>query len=292
MRVLVWVWVAIHLLGCDVTPDDRKLQIVCTTGLVGDLVANIAGDAAEFVILIPAGTNPHNYEANDTDSRALAFADVVFHHGLGLEQGLTPALSRAAKVAKVESVTDGLPVSLLHRTSSQEIDPHIWLDPLLWKEAVGPVVAALSELRPNCFGNFKLNGERYRARLDTLHQWIQTEIARVAPDQKLGVTFHEAFGYFGRAYGVEIRGLADDRTTPIDSLVAWVVQRQAKTLFPQSHLNGTKIDDIFVGFRTRGVSLERGGMLYSDALKESDAEKDAYVGTVRANVNAIVDALQ
>ena len=292
MRVLVWVLVVINLFGCDDTPVDRKLQIVCTTGLVADLVANVAGDAAEFVILIPSGTDPHSYKANDADSRALAVADVVFHHGLGLEQGLTPALSRAAKVAKVESVTDGLPASFLHRTSSQEIDPHIWLDPLLWKEAVGPVVAALSELRPNRFGDFKLNGERYRARLDTLHQWSKSELARVRSDQRLGVTIHEAFGYFGRAYGVEIRSLPHESTSQVDSLLNWVTQRRVRVVFPQSDADETALDELRQTLEARGLAVVHGDTLYSESLRASDAGTDTYVKTQRANIKAIVHALR
>lgn len=290
--MLVLVCVSVIILGCSSNPQDRNLHIVCTTGLLGDLVVNVAGDAGDLVVvLIPSGNDPHSYTATHIDLEALERADVVFHHGLGLEKELIQDLERVSETAKVHSVAEGLPTNLLRRTSPEVVDPHIWLDPLLWKEAVGPVVAALSELRPNRFGVFKLNGERYRARLDTLHQWVESEITTVPPGQRQGVTVHEAFGYLGRAYGLEIRGLLGQSEIPSHNLVDWAVERRVKTVFPQSHVSESGLDTLLASLGDRGIFVERADTVFTDTLDRSGSGA-TYVSTMRATVTTIVDALR
>ena len=169
-------------------------------------------------------------------------------------------LERMARIKKVVAVSRDIPADLLRQPPDYEgkHDPHIWFDVSLWKEAVGPVVATLSELRPDLYGEFKIRGEAYRARIDTLHHWVSDGIHSVPEGRRLRVTGHDAFGYYRDAYGVEVIGL------------------QGISSIPEHAVTDVTVVD----------------PLYSGALGAAGSGADTYVGMVESNTRAIVEALR
>lgn len=256
----LWLGAALLLgLGCveEKGTAGVKVDIVCTTGMIGDFVSVIAGNVAEVVTLMGPGVNPHDYNASKADVELLSGADIIFHNGLFLEGKLQDILERVGRTKKVVAVSRDIPADLL-RQSQEEVDPHIWFDVSLWKEAVGPVVATLSELRPDLYGEFKVRGEAYRARIDTLHHWVIDRIQSVPGARRPLVTAHDAFGYYGDAYGITVTGLQGVSSIP-----------------------GHGVTDVTVV-----------GPLYSDALGATGSGADTYVGMVESNTRAIVKALK
>ena len=259
------LWIAAVLLLGMACAEEKgtagvKLGIVCTTGMIGDFVRVIAGDVAEVVTLMGPGVDPHDYSASKADVELLSGADIIFYNGLFLEGQLQDILKQIAHTRKVVAVSRDIPVDLLRRQPEYEgeHDPHIWFDVSLWKEAVGPVVATLSELRPDLYGEFKVRGEAYRARIDTLHHWVSDRIQSVPEGRRVRVTAHDAFGYYGDAYGIEVIGLHGNPSIPEHGLTDATVV----------------------------------GPFYSDALGAAGSGADTYVRMVEFNTRAIVGALR
>jgi manganese/zinc/iron transport system substrate-binding protein len=277
-----------------------KLSIVCTTGMVGDLVKTIAGGQAEVSTLMGPGVDPHFYKASKGDVERLARADLIFYNGLYLEGKMQEIFERMERTKKVVPVSRDIPHELLRQPPefAGHHDPHIWFDVSLWKEAVGPVVATLSEARPEMYADFKIRGEAYRARLDTLHHWVYEEVQSVPKKGRVLVTAHDAFGYYGRAYGVKVVGLqgistvAEYGVTDVIRIVDLIVGSGVKAIFVESSVPERSIHAVLEGCKDKGSSVVIGGTLYSDAMGVPGSGADTYVGMVQANTRTIVEALR
>lgn len=303
--MLRWCCVVIGLLlvsGCaeDKQSASEKLKIVCTTGMVGDLVGIVAGDAADVTTLMGPGVDPHYYKASKGDVERLAEADAIFYNGLFLEGKMQEIFKRMERTKKVVAVSRDIPAERLRRPPEYEgqYDPHIWFDVSLWKEAVGPVVATLSELRPDLYADFKLRGEAYRAKLDTLHNEVRSSIETIPEKGRVLVTAHDAFGYYGDAYGIRVVGLqgistvAEYGVTDVIRLVDLIVSAGVKAIFVESSIPERSIHAVLEGCRAKGADVKIGGTLYSDAMGEPGSGADTYVGMVESNTRTIVEALR
>jgi manganese/zinc/iron transport system substrate-binding protein len=277
-----------------------KLSIVCTTGMVGDLVQVIAGETATVTTLMGPGVDPHFYKASKGDVERLAGADIIFYNGLYLEGKMQEIFERMERTKKVVAVSRDIPHDRLRQPPefAGHHDPHIWFDVSLWKEAVGPVVATLSEARPDLYADFKIRGETYRARLDTLHHWVYNEIQSVPEKGRILVTAHDAFGYYGQAYGVKVVGLqgistvAEYGVTDVIRIVDLIVASGVKAIFVESSVPERSIHAVLEGCKGRGADVTIGGTLYSDAMGGPGSGADTYVGMVEANTKTIVGALR
>jgi len=177
-------------------------------------------------------------------------------------------------------------------------DPHIWFDVSLWAQTVEVAVASLSELDPEGAEVYRRNGEQYRARLDALHQWVIEQVGQISEQQRVLITAHDAFGYFGLAYGFEVVGLqgistvAEYGVNDVTQLVDRIVERQVKAIFVESSVPVRSIEAVRQGCLNRGFEVVIGGTLYSDAMGGAGSGADSYIGMVESNVNTIVGALR
>ena len=298
---MMWM-VLVLVLGCaeDQKSTSGKLSIVCTTGMVGDLATTIAGDAADVITLMGPGVDPHYYKASKGDVERLAGADVIFYNGLHLEGKMQEIFKRMEATKKVVAISRDIPKDRLRQPPEFEgqYDPHIWFDVSLWKEAVGPVVATLSEMRPDLYGEFKVRGEAYRARLDTLHHWVRQEVQSVPEKGRVLVTAHDAFGYYGLAYGIKVVGLQGISTvseygvTDVIRMVDLIADSKVKAIFVESSVPERSIHAVLEGCKARGANVRIGGTLYSDAMGGPGSGADTYVGMVTENTRTIVEALR
>lgn len=280
--------------------DSGKLSIVCTTGMVGDLVRIIAGETAEVTTLMGPGVDPHFYKASKGDVERLAGANIIFYNGLYLEGKMQEIFEQMQKSKKVVAVSRDIPHERLRQPPefAGHHDPHIWFDVSLWKEAVGPVVATLSELRPDLYADFKVRGEAYRARLDTLHHWVYEQVQSVPEQGRILITAHDAFGYYGQAYGVKVVGLqgistvAEYGVTDVIRIVDLITASGVKAIFVESSVPERSIHAVLEGCKARGAEVTVGGTLYSDAMGGPGSGADTYVGMVESNTRTIVGALR
>lgn len=280
--------------------QNRKLNIVATTGMIADALQNIAGDRAEVTSLMGPGVDPHLYKATQGDLGKLRSADIIFYNGLHLEGKMGEVLERLARQKPVVAVAEKLPENrlLANPDYADSHDPHVWFDVSLWSEAVA---FASHELQKHDTANaeyYQQNTNKYIKELSELHQWVKEQIAIIPEEQRVLITAHDAFEYFGRAYKIEVRGLQGISTVAeyglqdISQMVKYLVENNIKAVFVESSVSEKALEAVVQGTEKRGHHIIIGGTLYSDAMGKKGTAEGTYNGMVRHNVNTIVHALK
>jgi len=263
--------------------------------MVADMVQHIAGDSAIVEALMLPGVDPHLYKASQGDLRKILDADYLFYNGLHLEGKLASILEKQARVKPVLAVGDGL--NGLIKINETTYDPHIWFDVSLWKAATANAVQQLAVLDNANAAYYQENARRYMEALDSLDTWVQTRINTIPPAKRVLITAHDAFSYFGRAYGLEVRGLQGISTLSefglrdVSQLVDYIVARGIAAVFVESSVSDRSLKAVLTGVRQRGGTVRIGGNLFSDAMGAEGTVEGTYIGMVKYNVNTIVDAL-
>lgn len=299
----IFILTIIVLSSCNQQVKGRKegkLRVVTTTGMIYDAVVNIAGDSVEAQALMGPGVDPHLYKATQGDLQRLTGADVVFYNGLHLEGKMGEVLEKLGRLKTVVAVAHEIPETKLRQTPlfAGNYDPHIWFDVSLWKEAVKAVGKTLIEADSTNAAFYQMNLDAYLKELDALHGWVIGEITSLPANQRILITAHDAFGYFGDAYSIEVKGLQGVSTQSefglkdIAELVNLIVERQIKAVFIETSVSDRAINAVVDGCRQRGHDVVIGGKLYSDAMGEFGTEEGTYTGMVKANVNTIVSSLK
>lgn len=278
----------------------KPLNVVTTTGMIGDLVYNIGQDKVVLTTLMGSGVDPHLYKATHGDLRRLQQADIVFYNGLFLEGRMQDILEELSAKKSVYAVTKNIPVSELLGFDDEvyKYDPHIWFDVNLWKQAGQLVLDKLVKTDPDNSAFFKKNAKVYFAELSDLHIWVKDQIQQIPASERVLITAHDAFGYFGRAYGMEVRGLQGITTEAefglhdIKVLKDFIVERNIKAVFVEASVPKRFIESLVAGIQAEGRDLVIGGVLYSDAMGLKGSPTGNYIGMVKHNVNTIVGALK
>ena len=296
-----WVVVLVTFWGAAVQAQSQPLRVVATTGMIGDLVKNIGQDKVALEVLMGVGVDPHLYKATQGDLRRIQRADVIFYNGLHLEGKMQAILEKIARKKPVFAVTDRIPRSkllYLGQGSNSVADPHVWFDVLLWRQAAEAVLQRLVEQDRANAAFYRAQAKRYFARLEALDAWVRQQILTIPKPQRILITAHDAFGYFGRAYDMEVRGLQGMSTATefglhdIKRLKDLIVARKVKAVFVESSVPKKFLQSLVAGVRESGVPLTIGGELYSDAMGLPNSPAGTYEGMVRHNVETIVKALK
>lgn len=274
-----------------------KLKVVTTTGMIADLAQNIGGQQIEVTALMGSGVDPHLYKATQGDLRRLSRADIILYNGLHLEGKMQDIFEKMARKKAVFPVSSLIPNSQL-RQHGHFPDPHIWFDLRLWQQAGQRVLQILQQQDPKNQQIYADNAKTYLNKMQQLHQWIQAKVLTIPEKQRILITAHDAFGYFGRAYGMQVEGLQGISTASefglqdIKQLKDIIVKNQIKAVFVESSVSPRFIQSLVAGVKAEGHNLSIGGELYSDAMGKSGTPTDNYFGMVKHNVNTIVDALK
>ncbi len=306
---LRWVLIAILplLVACgrpvagqaDTDLSKHPIRVVTTVGMITDIVHNVGGERVRVAGLMGPGVDPHLYKASEGDVTRLAEADVVFYNGLDLEARLSRVFERMRGRVRTVAVTDYIDRALLLAPPEFEgaYDPHVWFDVTLWMKAVERVRDTLVELDPANAQLYQANAQRYLAELATLHNYVKGRAAQVPLAQRVVITAHDAFNYFGRAYGFEVRGLqgistaTEAGTADVQGLAQFIAERRIPAIFVESSVPQRNIEAVQEAVRARGFSVKVGGELFSDAMGNPGTPEGTYVGMVRHNIDTIVDAL-
>lgn len=304
-RVAVLLSMVVMSVACGGAPQeadvsDGPLRIVATTSIVGDLVRSIGGDAVELETLMGAGVDPHLYKPSAGDVRKMAAAQVLVYNGLHLEGKMTEVLAEMGTrgvetLAVAECVA---PERLLPVEGFETMhDPHVWFDVELWEEAAACLRDALVRIDPDHAEGYQQRGDAVITEFAALDDWVGERIETLPEERRVLVTAHDAFSYFGRAYGVEVRGLlgvstaAEAGTADVQDLAVFIADRGLPAVFVESSVPPRFIEALTEAVAARGREVTIGGSLYSDALGSPGGPTATYVGTVRANVETIVGAM-
>lgn len=294
--------IALLVAGCSKTepsPAKTGLRVVTTTAMIADAARNVGGSHAEVIALMGQGVDPHVYKASPGDVRTLESADLILYNGLHLEGRMADTLAQLGKRRRVVAVAEAIPHELLRNPPEFEgqHDPHVWFDPTLWKVVAAQVRDAMIKADPAHEGEYRAHAAKYVAELEALHDWTKVQIDTIPKGGRVLVTAHDAFGYFGRAYGVEvlgIQGISTDSETSLDtvrSLVTLLADRKIPAVFVESSVPRKSIEALVEGSKAKGHTLAIGGELFSDAMGPNGTPEGTYLGMVRHNVVTIVKAL-
>ena len=282
-----------------------KLNVVTTTTMVTDMVREIGGDRVKVVGLMGPGVDPHLYKPASGDVVKLQRAKVIFYSGLMLEGRMTDLFFRMARAGKlVYAVTESIPEK--DRLEPPEFaghwDPHVWGDPILWSKCIVTVVDGLSKADPAGAAGYAKRGQAVVASYKAMRAWALKRIAAVPREQRILVTSHDAFNYFGQSFGfqvVAVQGLStvsEAGLADIAKMVDFIREKKIKAIFVESSVNPAAIERV-----SKDAGVKIGGELFSDAcgrpgdIHEAHGERydvGTFVGMLKHNVNTVVDALR
>jgi manganese/zinc/iron transport system substrate-binding protein len=279
--------------------SNGTLKIVATTGMITDIAKNVAGDHAEVAGLMGAGIDPHLYVASEGDVTLLQEANIIFHNGLFLEAQMEDIFEQLAERKTVAAVASTIDASRLlpWANYADEFDPHIWFDVSLWMQATVTVRDTLIAVDVDNAADYESNAAAYLAELTTLDAYVKEQAQRVPAAQRVLVTAHDAFSYFGKAYDFEVRGLqgistaSEAGTADVQQLADFIVEKQIPAIFVESSVPVRTIEALQAAVQAKGSVVEIGGELFSDAMGNPGTPEGTYVGMVRHNIDTIVGAL-
>jgi manganese/zinc/iron transport system substrate-binding protein len=289
-------------MGCtqQTETDHQKPYIVATTGMIGDALKNICGNSIEIKTLMGPGVDPHLYKATEGDLNKINNASLIVYNGLHLEGKMSELFEKISHKKSIYPMSKKLDTNLLRKldASGKTFDPHIWFDVHLWCIAVNGLGEELQKQFPQFKDSIALRTNIYLNKLNTLHQSIEQEIQNIPKEQRILITAHDAFGYFGKAYQIEVIGLQGVSTVSeyglkdITQLVDIICNKKIKAIFIETSVSQKAIEAVVEGCKAKGHLVQIGGTLYSDALGAADSSTGNYIGMVTYNVKTIVSQLK
>ena len=277
----------------------EPLRVVATTSMIADAARQVAGDRAEVDALMGPGVDPHAYRQTRSDIARIVQADLVLWHGLYLEAQMEEFFLDLANRQPVVAVGEGVPERQLLRHDDYDgrFDPHVWMNPNLWSLVVLTVRDALIEVDPDGEAAYRENAERHLQEIADLAIYAQQVFASVPVERRLLISAHDAFNYFGAAYGFEVLGIqgisteAEAGLRRIEELVDLIVERQISAVFVESSVSDRNVRALIEGAAAQGHEVTIGGQLFSDAMGEAGTYEGTYIGMIDHNATAITRAL-
>ena len=275
------------------------LDVVATTGMIADLIQNVGGSVVNVNGIMGPGVDPHSYRHTRGDILTMTKADAVFYHGLDLEVQMFDFFDQLSLKSKVTAITEAIDTSKLLAYDDYEnaYDPHIWMDPMIWAETIDPLVETLRETIPEQSDVLATNAAAYRDQLHALNAYSEEVLSSVPSESAILVTAHDAFAYFGAAYGFEVTGVQGISTNSeaglyrIGELVDLLVDRNVSAVVVESSVSDRNIRALIEGAAAKSHTVSLGGELFSDAMGPAGSYEGTYIGMIDHNVTTIAKAL-
>jgi len=308
--------VALLLLGCGDSSNSESpnsnssssnasyrgnfpIGAVATVGMVAELVRNVGGEHVKVTQMMGSGIDPHLYKSTRDDVQMLLNCNIVFYSGLMLEGKMSDVLVKVGRGKPVVAVTESMDVSRLLEPDDFKghFDPHVWMDVGAWSLAVDVVASALVKFDPKHAEQYLQNAKAYQEQLAELHEYGKRSIKTIPRDQRILITSHDAFNYFGRAYDLDVQGIQGLSTESeaglqrINELVSLIVNKGVRSVFVESSVPRKNIEAIVEGVRSRGKQITIGGELYSDAMGKQGEYEGTYVGMLDHNITLVTRSL-
>ncbi len=268
-----------------------KPKVVATASMIADMAANIAGDVLEVSSIVPIGGDPHLHEPTPKDAQLVYHADLILKNGLTFEGWLTELIENSGTKASVLQVTKGIQAieSAQYKNSA---DPHAWMDASLGLIYIKNIKNALIALDPDHADIFEFNYGIYKKQLEDLHQYIKMQIQKIPTGRRILITSHDAFQYYGRAYGIQLEAIlgtstdAEVQTSDIIRLNKVIKANKVPAVFIESTVNPKVLEQL-----AKDNAIEIGGQLYADSIGDEDSPAPTYLDMLKHNTDVIVAAL-
>ena len=292
-------WTALASTASWASAQEPPARVVATVGMIGDVAAELAAGCAEVATLMGPGIDPHLYQATSGDVRDLGRADLILYAGLTLEGQLGEVLARFAERTPTLAVAEAAagPADRIRTSSAYGVDPHVWMDASLWAGTVPVIADALAMVAPACESGVRARATEAEAELLALHAWVAEAVATIPEERRVLVTAHDAFAYYGHAYGIQVAGIqgvsteAEPSIADIRATARTIADAGVPAVFIETTINPRTIQAVLDAAADLGHVATLGGSLYSDAMGEPGTPEGSYVGMLRANTVAIVTAL-
>jgi len=276
-----------------------KPIIVCTTTIIGDTIANIAGDTIDIKTLMGPGVDPHLYKPVEQDVITIANADIIFYNGLHLEARMAELFEQMGALQTTVAVTRQIPQDkLIYSNEFHEyVDPHVWFDPLLWIYAVKTITTSLQQLNPACAAQYETNQQIYIEKIKDVYSATLQHMRTVPKNKRILITGHDAFSYFARAYDCKVISLqgistaSEAGTQDVQNMINTIVKYKIPTIFAESCIPTRNMQALVQGVVAQGFHVTLGRELFSDALGSPDSSASTYLGMLDYNVASIVMGL-
>jgi manganese/zinc/iron transport system substrate-binding protein len=298
---LILLLLAVGLYGCKVQSerDSKTVKIVCSTSIIRDCVQIIVGDSIEVQSLMGPGIDPHGYNPRPSDIALLNNASVVIYNGLHLEGKMVELFEQLGKRKAVLSVASGIDKKdlIITDASAGTVDPHIWFDSEAWFDGLSEVVNDLCDKYPEHAQQFRTNFKNFRTRIRELSDDLRKQLAAIPAERRVLITSHDAFHYFGRSFGIEVKALQGISTTQepgvrdVVNLVNFIVDRKIKAVFVEHSVSPKAIRTVMESCEKKGHPIRIGGTLYSDALGDAESPGATYSSMLRHNVSVVIKGL-
>ncbi|WP_343560645.1 metal ABC transporter solute-binding protein, Zn/Mn family [Kiloniella sp. b19] len=278
--------------------EDRP-TVVATIAQIADVVKNLTGDSAEVSSLMGEGVDPHSYRMNRKDIARLTRADLVLYNGLYLEAQMEDALHRMGEDKPVLALGEAVNPQLLLASAdySDKFDPHIWMDVSKWTAVTKRARKSLLDTFPSLESAIEANSQPYIKQLNSLQNYVETVLATVPENSRVVISAHDAFNYFGDAYGFEVLGIQGLSTASeaglkrIEDMVDLLVERKIQAVFVESSVADRNLKALIEGAAARGHTVRIGGTLFSDAMGAHGTYEGTYIGMLDHNATVITRAL-
>jgi manganese/zinc/iron transport system substrate-binding protein len=299
IKLLVAGLLLFSLLSCNAKKNGPPV-VLSTIGMIHNMVQEIGGDRIHAVALMGPGIDPHLYKASAGDIKILNNADLILYNGLHLESKLIGIFEAMGKTKPTRAVTATIPKHQLIQPAEYDgfYDPHVWFDVSLWKLAATQVHDALVELDQKNQAFYTKKHTEYQKKLTALDDWIQREINAIPTKNRVLVTAHDAFGYFGKKYNINVVGLqgistaSEVGTTDIQNVTRLIIDNSVPTIFIESSVPVRQIQALKDAVAAKGWQVDIGDTLFTDAMGDAGTEKGTYIGMMKHNVLSIVNGLK
>lgn len=276
-----------------------KPLVVATTSILADGIQQLVGDQAEVIALMPAGVDPHLYKASVRDLDLLTQADLVVYHGLYLEGKMTEIFEKLAKQQVLIDVSKGIPADQLIRSGpeSHSVDPHIWFDISLWSAALAYASEELQAWQPTWKPQIQTNTQTYLQQLAALDQRTRTQVAELVRNKQVLVTAHDAFAYFGKAYGLPVYSLqglstlSEPGLRDLTELISIIQTYRVKAIFAEQTISPKALQAVARGAAEKNQVVKLAGPLYTDSLDAPNTPAGTYLGMFETNLQLIYSQL-
>ncbi len=296
LLITAFILMLMSLVACGNSERGERLRVVATTTYAGDLARAIGGNAVEVITLMGVGIDPHDYQPRQSDTAAIAAADVLIVNGLNLEERFGQVLQNLQGTTLIV-LADALEEGDVIYEDEHTPDPHIWFDVSLWAKAAEQLATTFALLDGDNAELYSRRLEAYLIELSWLDAHIRGRLDELSPERRVLITAHDAFAYFGRAYGVEVHAVqgistsAEASIADIEALAQLVASLEVPAIFVESSVPESTIRSVKEAAESLGHNVVIGGALYSDSTGDASRATETYIRTFRANVDLIVNAL-
>ncbi len=282
----------------DAALNGRSLKVIATTSIIGDVVAQVGGEAIELTTLIPPGRDPHSFEPGAQDLTAVSSADIIFVNGWDLEETLVQNLESIGKNVPIVPVAATIQPLAFDGGEHGNVDPHTWFNIQNVAQWTTNIETSLSQRDPAHAESYASNADAYRGQLAELETYAKAELSSIPPEKRFLITNHDALGYLADSYGLQVLGtvipgtstLSEPSAREIADLIATMNDHDICTIFTETTISDTLA-------QTTAAELSNCDTiqvipLYTGSLGVSGSGADSYIGMFRANVEAIVNGLK